>query len=468
MPRPCRRTGTSPAAAIAAVSSIRSRRRSRLRTTAGPRARPERERHPGRRCGWIEDERAPESSGPGASALVPSDGGRRRVPGCARSSRQAATALVATGLQHGATGPGAHPLAEAVLAGTTPVVRLERALHAILLAGHRRGCAATSSGAAPGRRKCRQRAANTPRLGHPRGPRQPAPARRALRRNSAPVQVGRPFPRPRDLLLGCSASRGHDVSVGTVHTLWTSMWTGSGSERKEVQVGDHEILWTAVAQLLKDQVSEAVWFSTFHDVVALDSDASILRLSAAQLSRRGTASCPATCRSCVMHSRSSARRTASCSSRCRPSAIVRRGRPRRRDLGQRRHRIRVERADADRPRRGARGAPAVEHGRQRRPRTRATRSRRSSRARRTSSRSPLRSASPRHLAAATTRCSSTAPPVSARPTCCTRSGTTSTTTTSTTSSATSARRRSSTSTSTASAPTRSPTSSAATATSTCC
>jgi hypothetical protein len=47
-----------------------------------------------------------------------------------------------------------------------------------------------------------------------------------------------------------------------------------------VQVGDHDSLWTAVAQLLKDQVSEAVWFSTFHDIVALDGDPSILRLSA--------------------------------------------------------------------------------------------------------------------------------------------------------------------------------------------
>jgi len=45
-------------------------------------------------------------------------------------------------------------------------------------------------------------------------------------------------------------------------------------------VSDHEQLWTAVAQLLRAQVSEAVWFSTFQDVVALDSDASMLRVSA--------------------------------------------------------------------------------------------------------------------------------------------------------------------------------------------
>jgi len=45
-------------------------------------------------------------------------------------------------------------------------------------------------------------------------------------------------------------------------------------------MSDHEQLWTAVAQLLRAQVSEAVWFSTFQDVVPLDSDASSLRVSA--------------------------------------------------------------------------------------------------------------------------------------------------------------------------------------------
>ncbi len=45
-------------------------------------------------------------------------------------------------------------------------------------------------------------------------------------------------------------------------------------------MSDHEQLWTAVAQLLRAQVSEAVWFSTFQDVVALDSDTSMLRVSA--------------------------------------------------------------------------------------------------------------------------------------------------------------------------------------------
>jgi chromosomal replication initiator protein len=45
-------------------------------------------------------------------------------------------------------------------------------------------------------------------------------------------------------------------------------------------VSDHEQLWTAVAQLLRAQVSEAVWFSTFQDVTALDADPSLVRVSA--------------------------------------------------------------------------------------------------------------------------------------------------------------------------------------------
>ncbi len=47
-----------------------------------------------------------------------------------------------------------------------------------------------------------------------------------------------------------------------------------------MQVSDHDQLWTAVAQLLRAQVSEAVWFSTFQDVTALDSDPSMLRVGA--------------------------------------------------------------------------------------------------------------------------------------------------------------------------------------------
>ena len=45
-------------------------------------------------------------------------------------------------------------------------------------------------------------------------------------------------------------------------------------------MNDYEQLWTAVSQLLRAQVSEAVWFSTFQDVVALESNADELRVSA--------------------------------------------------------------------------------------------------------------------------------------------------------------------------------------------
>ncbi len=45
-------------------------------------------------------------------------------------------------------------------------------------------------------------------------------------------------------------------------------------------MSDYEQLWTAVAQLLRAQVSEAVWFSTFQDVIALESGPNELRVSA--------------------------------------------------------------------------------------------------------------------------------------------------------------------------------------------
>jgi len=61
--------------------------------------------------------------------------------------------------------------------------------------------------------------------------------------------------------------------------MWTDVDSGP-TTREEVQVSDTEQVWTAVAQLLRAQVSEAVWFSTFQDVVALESDPSLLRLSA--------------------------------------------------------------------------------------------------------------------------------------------------------------------------------------------
>ena len=45
-------------------------------------------------------------------------------------------------------------------------------------------------------------------------------------------------------------------------------------------MSDHDSVWTAVAQLLRAQISEAVWFSTFQDVVCLENDGVTLRVSA--------------------------------------------------------------------------------------------------------------------------------------------------------------------------------------------
>ena len=188
-------------------------------------------------------------------------------------------------------------------------------------------------------------------------------------------------------------------------------------------MSDDDQVWTAVAQLLRAQVSEAVWFSTFQDV------------DAARQRRR--------------------RRCASSA----PNAHVRdriltRYLPLVRDaleeIGAANRSIRRRRAGRPTPRRARepdRSDGRQTHGTPRRPveqqrhdsgrhdadrsstpaaSTRATRSRRSSRARPTSSPWPRRCASPRRRRAATTRCSSTAPPGWARPTCCTPSGTTST------------------------------------------
>jgi chromosomal replication initiator protein len=49
--------------------------------------------------------------------------------------------------------------------------------------------------------------------------------------------------------------------------------------RTETQVRDAEHLWTAAAQLLKAQVSEAVWLSTFQDARALSTDSAPLLLT---------------------------------------------------------------------------------------------------------------------------------------------------------------------------------------------
>ena len=43
-------------------------------------------------------------------------------------------------------------------------------------------------------------------------------------------------------------------------------------QEPEVQVSDEEEVWTAVAQLLRAQLTESVWFSTFQDVTPVLTD----------------------------------------------------------------------------------------------------------------------------------------------------------------------------------------------------
>ena len=47
---------------------------------------------------------------------------------------------------------------------------------------------------------------------------------------------------------------------------------------QQTHVDDHNDVWRATAQVLRAQVSEAVWFSTFNDAVAVDDDKMSLRL----------------------------------------------------------------------------------------------------------------------------------------------------------------------------------------------
>ena len=43
-------------------------------------------------------------------------------------------------------------------------------------------------------------------------------------------------------------------------------------------MAEHDTVWTAVSALLRAQVSEAVWLSTFQDVIALPSSDTTLHL----------------------------------------------------------------------------------------------------------------------------------------------------------------------------------------------
>src|SRR6478735_4856800 len=51
------------------------------------------------------------------------------------------------------------------------------------------------------------------------------------------------------------------------------------AEGREMQVTDQEQVWTAVAQQLRGQLTEAVWFSTFEGVRPLDANGGSLRIS---------------------------------------------------------------------------------------------------------------------------------------------------------------------------------------------
>src|SRR4029079_9097920 len=51
------------------------------------------------------------------------------------------------------------------------------------------------------------------------------------------------------------------------------------AEGREMQVSDQEQVWTAVAQQLRDQLTEAVWFSTSEGVRPLDANGRWLKIS---------------------------------------------------------------------------------------------------------------------------------------------------------------------------------------------
>ena len=48
---------------------------------------------------------------------------------------------------------------------------------------------------------------------------------------------------------------------------------------QEMQVSDHDQVWMAVAQQLRDQLTEVVWYSTFQDVVPLAANGEHFQIS---------------------------------------------------------------------------------------------------------------------------------------------------------------------------------------------
>ena len=71
-----------------------------------------------------------------------------------------------------------------------------------------------------------------------------------------------------------------DAPTGStiVHRLWTTCGSGRVG-RQEMQVSDQEQVWTAVAHQLRTQLTEAVWYSTFQDVVPLEANGDHLSIS---------------------------------------------------------------------------------------------------------------------------------------------------------------------------------------------
>jgi chromosomal replication initiator protein len=54
---------------------------------------------------------------------------------------------------------------------------------------------------------------------------------------------------------------------------------GARSQEQEMKVSEQEQVWTAVTQLLRDQLTESVWMSTFSDIRPLDVSHSSMRVS---------------------------------------------------------------------------------------------------------------------------------------------------------------------------------------------
>jgi chromosomal replication initiator protein len=78
--------------------------------------------------------------------------------------------------------------------------------------------------------------------------------------------------------LVASPVRVTDPPLAVIHTLWTVLWIVVGNE-KGGHVASAKELWTEVAPVLRAQVSDAVWFSTFQDVIPTQLDGDVLGLT---------------------------------------------------------------------------------------------------------------------------------------------------------------------------------------------